>query len=720
MASNAVWGIDVGQCALRAIKLRHAEDGKVEIAAFDVVEYAKILSQPEADSPELIKEAIEKFISRNDWQRDRFVIGVPGQQTFARFCKLPPVEQKKIPDIVKFEASQQIPFEMDDVVWDYEVFQQEDSPDIEVGIFAMRKDLIRQHLDYFTDLKVAPFAIQTMPSALYNFCAFDRVEDIKQGAATVLIDVGAQNTDLVIVEPNSAWTRNIPLGGNRFTEELVKKFKLSFAKAESLKRSAATSKHARQIFQAMRPIFAELVAEIQRSLGFYGSTHRDIELKHVLACGNAFRLPGLQKYLENNLTITGGVTKLDSFTKVVDSEAVQTPQFREQIMAMATAYGLAIQGLGLAKISANLLPPELARAAMWKQKRPYFAAAAACAALAAFMPWTRIQLDQAALAANADVGRQAKSIIDRAQGFSTRYSQAAGANTAEKAKIEQLFELTDKRDLVARVVQFVHDSLPEIDPAIASVSGPDELKALINSNPGKYARVNRRQILIDALEVVYSGDIDNEPRRTASRTSVSTPSGGIGGGGGMAGGGMANRFGGGGMGGGGMDRGGRGDRSAPSRNTSSDGGGSGGNPGFLVVMRGRALFSTERPLAWALVFEEFYANLRKNGQTPGLGFYLPERDPANEGRANENLDTTLPIHRVFTPGATLGAMGAGLTGRPGFATEQPAEGAEAENTALFPDPVSGEDMQYDWSFDLAFKVKLGEAPAQEKAGDGGE
>jgi len=62
--------------------------------------------------------------------------------------------------------------------------------------------------------------------------------------------------------------RSIPIGGNNFTETLVKAFKLPFAKAEDLKRNAATSKYARQIFQAMRPVFADLVAEIQRSVGF--------------------------------------------------------------------------------------------------------------------------------------------------------------------------------------------------------------------------------------------------------------------------------------------------------------------------------------------------------------------------------------------------------------------------------------------------------------------
>ena len=120
--SGAVWGIDVGQCALKALRCRpHEKDtGRLVIEAFDYIEYAKILSQPEADREELIREALAEFLSRNEVKDDQVAISVPGQSGLARFIKLPPVEKKKIPDIVKYEARQQIPFALEDVVWDYQ------------------------------------------------------------------------------------------------------------------------------------------------------------------------------------------------------------------------------------------------------------------------------------------------------------------------------------------------------------------------------------------------------------------------------------------------------------------------------------------------------------------------------------------------------------------------------------------------------------------------
>src|SRR5437868_5301528 len=110
-----VWGLDLGQCALKAIRLE-VIDGQVTATAFDYVEHPKILSQPDADPDQLTREALEKFLSRNVLKGDQVAIGVSGQSGLARFVKLPPVEEKKITGVVRFEARQQIPFPVEEVV----------------------------------------------------------------------------------------------------------------------------------------------------------------------------------------------------------------------------------------------------------------------------------------------------------------------------------------------------------------------------------------------------------------------------------------------------------------------------------------------------------------------------------------------------------------------------------------------------------------------------
>src|SRR3954453_1308370 len=172
-----VWGIDLGQCDLKAIRIYEVE-GQIVATAFDYVEHPKILSQPDADPDQLTREALEKFLSRNTLRGDQVAISVPGQSGLARFVKLPPVEEKKIIDIVRFEAKQQIPFPLDEVVWDFQKIGSGEVTDgfameTEIGLFAMKRDQISRALSHFQDVNVEVHYIQMAPLALCNFVAFD-------------------------------------------------------------------------------------------------------------------------------------------------------------------------------------------------------------------------------------------------------------------------------------------------------------------------------------------------------------------------------------------------------------------------------------------------------------------------------------------------------------------------------------------------------------------
>src|SRR3954471_12089743 len=175
--TQGVWGIDIGQSALKALRLE-VLDGVLTATAFDYVEHPKILSQPDADPDQLTREALEKFLSRNTIKGDLVVISVPGQSGLARFVKLPPVEEKKIGDIVRFEAKQQIPFPLDEVVWDFQKIGAGEVTDgfaleTEIGLFAMKRDQINRSLAHFQDVKVEVHFIQMAPLALCNYVAYD-------------------------------------------------------------------------------------------------------------------------------------------------------------------------------------------------------------------------------------------------------------------------------------------------------------------------------------------------------------------------------------------------------------------------------------------------------------------------------------------------------------------------------------------------------------------
>lgn len=391
-----VWGIDLGQCALKAIRLEEV-GGEIKATAFDYIEHPKILSQPDADPDQLTREALEQFLSRNKLQKgDTVAISVPGQTGLARFVKLPPVEEKKIADIVKFEAKQQIPFPLEEVVWDFQKIGSGEVTDgfaleTEIGLFAMKRDMVNRAIQQFRDVKVEVHIVQMAPLSLCNLVAYEKLgkgapgtegeAEGEEGSCIVALEIGTDNSNLIITDGGKIiWQRPIPLGGNHFTRALTKDLKLTFAKAEHLKRNAIKSPDLKKILASLKTVLNDFVGEVQRSLGYFTNTHRNAKIQYMLGLGNAFRLPGLQKYLQEKLQLE--VRKLGKLERVTGEEVLTAPQFSENILTFGVAIGLALQGLNKARIHTNLLPPEIKTERIVRAKKPWAAAAAACLVLA--------------------------------------------------------------------------------------------------------------------------------------------------------------------------------------------------------------------------------------------------------------------------------------------------------------------------------------------------
>ena len=487
------WGIDIGNRALKAIKLVRTETG-LKIDDFEVIEHENVLSNAGDNKEALIQSALSNFVQRHPTKGGVTAISVSGVSSFARFIKLPPVEPKKIPEIVRFEAIQQIPFPLDDVEWSYQLFQSPDSPDVEVGIFAMRRELINLHIKHFTDLDFNVQVVQMNPLAVYNAMYHDG----RLKGTTMIVDLGAENTDLIIADGETIWLRSIPIGGNNFTEVLVKSFKLPFAKAEDLKRNANTSKYARQIFQAMRPVFADLVAEIQRSIGFYSSVHRESRIKKILALGGTFRLAGLQKYLQQNLQLE--VEKLDNLVAGAPADAKLAATFNQNLLSLVSAYGLAIQAMGDSKITSSLLPMHIRREKMWRDKTKWFGAAAATfvvgTALAAGGYYLRhLQFETSARDASSN-----DAILAEGQSLDGQWkSKVESAGADDRLKITNVRAMLDGRQVWPMLLDDIFSALPPLPEAYAG----GDVKA-ITATP----RADRPIILIDRIRSYYVSDLN--------------------------------------------------------------------------------------------------------------------------------------------------------------------------------------------------------------------
>ena len=163
-ASDAIWAIDLGNNSLKALHLMAVGD-VVQVIGFDHVPHGKILSSSgisTAEREELVAVSLRQFVQRNDVGYDPIIISVPSQNSFARFVTLPPVEAKRLPEIVRFEAAQQIPFDMNEVQWDWQLLSNPDDAEKKVGLFAIKNDIVNAAMEPFDAITadVSPLTVE--------------------------------------------------------------------------------------------------------------------------------------------------------------------------------------------------------------------------------------------------------------------------------------------------------------------------------------------------------------------------------------------------------------------------------------------------------------------------------------------------------------------------------------------------------------------------------
>jgi type IV pilus assembly protein PilM len=509
-ASDAVWAIDLGNNSLKALRLVAVGD-VVQVIGFDHIPHGKIISGAgvsPAEKDELIAISLRQFVQRNDVGLDPIIISVPSQNSFSRFVTLPPVEAKRIPEIVKFEAAQQIPFDMSQVQWDWQLMSDPNSPEKKVGLFAIKNEVVDAAMEYFEreDLQVS--YVQMASMALYNYLLFDRPDLVNSDKrASVVVNIGADSTDLVVCTASGVWQRCIMMGGNAFTNAIAETFKLSFEKAEKLKRTAPVSKYARQIFQAMRPVFTDWTGELQRSLGFYTSSNPDVKITRIVAMGGGTKLRGLVKYAQQTLQIP--VEKPDAFKRLAVAQGVSAAKFHESVGDFGIVYGLGLQGVGMARIESNLLPSNVARSMAWAGKTKYFLGAAIMLLLVSAMCLGRVVLEKVSYTNKGLTRLQNNRVVDEAEKARKKTEGGASQEAEYQQRIRKQFEKFQYREVIPQLYEILVSALP------GAKTNPEQKElyaAFAQGDAEKVTRIrraDRKQIFLTSVSIFYSDDLAN-------------------------------------------------------------------------------------------------------------------------------------------------------------------------------------------------------------------
>jgi len=185
----------------------------------------------EAGWEQRLGQKLETIISREKITTVDCVLAVPGHLALTKLVKTPSVNRENRARIVQFEASQNIPYPLDEVAWGH-LELNDDGVDLKFMLSAAKLDAMESLCRVVESGGVKISRAETTSMALkraYELC-------FAAGTKSVgLVDIGARSTQVIFIGPNTLHVRTLSMGGNVVTQTLAAHLDLDFESAERLK-----------------------------------------------------------------------------------------------------------------------------------------------------------------------------------------------------------------------------------------------------------------------------------------------------------------------------------------------------------------------------------------------------------------------------------------------------------------------------------------------------
>lgn len=359
MFGPKIWAIDLGRSAVKGVLLAPVKDG-VEILDADIVPLSG--SPPKGGEPSRdprVWNALKEFDRRHNIHKERIAIAIPAQNTLVREIKIAMVGKRNVEELVEYEAANAIPFVLDEVFWDYHLFEKSEDESTREGIlFAVKKTAIHTYLQALSEVGAdRVMEITLAPLADLNFLQFE----MGNSGSALLLDVGAENTSVVATEDSRFWMRNLGLGGNRITWMLRDSFDIPFEQAEEAKQNIARSRMAGDLVEAIKPGLHELVAKIKTNLEYLERQGKGFGFDRIYAVGGGARLAGLKAQIRQSLGQE--LEDIRSLEHIFVSSEERVKLIRSNLDRLAVAIGTGVKALDKGGVDASFVPESTARLA---------------------------------------------------------------------------------------------------------------------------------------------------------------------------------------------------------------------------------------------------------------------------------------------------------------------------------------------------------------------
>lgn len=426
--------LDIGTRFIKLVELKK-EKGSIVLTKIGIKEIPKDI---DLDKDKITSQLISQLLSENNIKSKSVNISVSGQSVFVRFIKLLQIKEDKLKQTMKFEAQNQIPFSLNEVMWDWSLLNKDKLVPKKAVIVAIKKNLVEDIITKLNSVKLSAEVIDVAPVSVYNSMIFN--EDASDETLGAILDIGAKSSNFIIFSKGNVWLRSFPIAGERIEE----------AKEQGMD---------------------ELLAEVQRSVEYYFmqagvDAPKDKKIDRFFLTGGGSIIGNMETAFFSKFNIKPEI--LDPFRKLrISKDVFQKLQASGLKNQFSTVVGAALRGVADLKIEVNFLKEMLSEDRTSFQKRFYSRLSIAAGALIAISFSIFVRQDYYIKKIKLD---KIEGMIETSRIYEPKIKKIREDESVLRGKMDMLYQTASSRAVWLGIFEAISEMLPK-DVWVTDVSG---------------------------------------------------------------------------------------------------------------------------------------------------------------------------------------------------------------------------------------------------------
>jgi type IV pilus assembly protein PilM len=508
LQSKSFLAVDFGAGSLKLAEFEVNEAGGLRLKNYGIKSLGlEGASQEAATRDAVILKALQEIIAEKGVKSKQINVCAPGFHVFSKFVKLPPVDSSKVTQIIQYEAQQNVPFPLEEVVWDYQILGNTASGELEVLLVAIKAEIVEGLFRVTEAAKLKLEVADVSPAALCN--AFRYNFGDLEADCSMLLDIGAKTSNLLFFEKGKVFSRSINLGANSITQDFAQEAKLKFEVAEKIKRDEGfvslggayeepENPHQAAISKIARQFMTRLHIQVNQTMQFYRGQQGGSAPVRLFLSGGASIMPYTAQFFAEKLSVP--VEYFNPFRNVQIDPSVNLEELARVAHSLGEVVGLGLRNLAHCPVELNLIPASTRKMQSFNEKKPYLVATVfSLVALVAAMGFLFQKLAEVK---DDELKQKVNPLLVPAQQREANFNKVYGELTAATNELNQVTTwlgyryfwpdlLSELRHVLIRTEQVSQQKLKtdvgvwieQFMTAVPRVEGMDAIQTPMNPNP---------------------------------------------------------------------------------------------------------------------------------------------------------------------------------------------------------------------------------------------